>query len=281
LLFPGPAWRTGTFVAPEPCSRPRGSGGEYLRQLDRVPVVVENRNLYQATICAVVNSPPPRPAAVRVRPQSSVFSRRTGAVGHRSGNGCWLLTLSHFGMETTIEGTTLRVVQGNITEQAVDAIVNAANRTLLGGGGVDGAIHRHGGPSILAACREIRRTEYPDGLPTGHAVVTTAGALPARWVIHTVGPIWYGGQAGEAGLLALAYRNSLERAREVGARSVAFPSISTGAYGYPLDEAASLALSTLAVYLTENAGSFDEVRMVAFSTADADVYQAALRAIKA
>jgi O-acetyl-ADP-ribose deacetylase len=178
-----------------------------------------------------------------------------------------------------IAGTRLGVVQGDITAQEVDAVVNAANGTLLGGGGVDGAIHRRGGPSILAACREIRRTGYPDGLPTGNAVTAAGGELPAWWVIHAVGPVWRGGGAGEAGLLALAYRNSLERAREAGARTVAFPSISTGAYGYPLAEAAPLALSTIAAYLIQYPGSFDEIRMVAFSAADHGVYLDSLRAL--
>jgi O-acetyl-ADP-ribose deacetylase len=183
-------------------------------------------------------------------------------------------------METrTIAGTTLRVVQGDITDQRVDAVVNAANSTLLGGGGVDGAIHRRGGPAILAACREVRRTRYPDGLPTGDAVATTAGDLPARWVIHTVGPVWQGGEAGEAGLLASAYRSSLERAREMGARSVAFPSISTGVFGYPLAEAAPLALSTIAAYLLEHPDTIDEVRVVAFSDRDAGLLAEALRTL--
>ncbi|MBA2245126.1 MAG: O-acetyl-ADP-ribose deacetylase, partial [Gemmatimonadetes bacterium] len=130
-----------------------------------------------------------------------------------------------------IGGTTLRLVRGDITEQQVDAVVNAANSTLLGGGGVDGAIHRRGGPEILAECREIRRTRYPEGLPTGEAVATTAGDLPAKRVIHTVGPVWQGGEAGEPELLAAAYRSSLERAREEGLRTLAFPAISTGVYG--------------------------------------------------
>ena len=147
---------------------------------------------------------------------------------------------------------TLRLVQGDITEQRVDAIVNAANPSLMGGGGVDGAIHQRGGPAILAECREIRRTRYPDGLPPGEAVATTAGELAARRVIHTVGPIWRGGRSGEADTLAAAYRNSLERAREEGLRTVAFPSISTGAYGYPVEEAARVALRAVAGYLKEH-----------------------------
>jgi O-acetyl-ADP-ribose deacetylase len=183
-------------------------------------------------------------------------------------------------METrTIAGTEVRVLQGDIVEQAVDALVNAANGTLMGGGGVDGAIHRRGGPAILEACREVRRTAYPAGLPTGEAVATTAGDLPARWVIHAVGPVWKGGGAGEAGLLASAYRNSLAQARGVGARSVAFPSISTGAYGYPIEEAAPLAISTVAAFLLTHTGVLDEVRWVAYSSEDLRIYREALRAI--
>jgi O-acetyl-ADP-ribose deacetylase (regulator of RNase III) len=136
----------------------------------------------------------------------------------------------------------LDVVKGDITDQQVDAIVNAANSSLLGGGGVDGAIHRRGGPAILAACRELRATRYPDGLPTGEAVATPAGELPARWVIHTVGPIHGRGTAAE---LAACYRNSLAVAAELGARTVAFPLISAGAYGWPLDDALQQAIDTI------------------------------------
>ena len=128
---------------------------------------------------------------------------------------------------------TLRLVQGDITQQDVAAIVNAANSSLLGGGGVDGAIHRRGGPEILAECKRIRVQTHVAGLPTGEAVSTSAGALPARRVIHTVGPVWRGGSDGEAELLARAYTRSLECAREEGLRSIAFPAISTGAYSYP------------------------------------------------
>lgn len=176
-----------------------------------------------------------------------------------------------------IGGATLRLVQGDITEQRVDAIVNAANPSLLGGGGVDGAIHRRGGPAILAECREIRRTRYPDGLPPGEAVATTAGELPARRVIHTVGPIWRGGRSGEPDTLAAAYRSALERAREEGLRTVAFPSISTGAYGYPVEKAARVALRSVAGYLQEHPDAFDEVRFVLFSERDLEAYRAALR----
>ena len=134
---------------------------------------------------------------------------------------------------------------GDITHQKVDAIVNAANSSLLGGGGVDGAIHRAGGPEILSACMELRRTTWPDGLPTGKAVITTGGNLPARHVIHTVGPI-YGQHAGqESRLLADCYFNSIELAAELGLQSLAFPAISTGAFGYPPEEAAGIVSQTL------------------------------------
>lgn len=178
-----------------------------------------------------------------------------------------------------IGDTALRLVEGDITEQEVDAVVNAANSTLLGGGGVDGAIHRRGGEAILAECRELRRTRYPDGLPTGQAVATTGGELPARRVIHTVGPIWQGGGKGEEELLASAYGSSLECAREDGARTIAFPSISTGAYGYPLRRAAPVALRTVAAYLEEHPDAFEEVRFVLFSAGDLEAYRDALDAL--
>ena len=140
--------------------------------------------------------------------------------------------------------TRIELVQGDITEQEVDAVVNAANSGLLGGGGVDGAIHRAGGPAILAECRELRRTRYPDGLPTGQAVATTAGDLPARWVIHTVGPV-YAEREDRSHLLASAYRESLRVADELGARTVAFPAVSAGVYGWPLGDAARIAVTTV------------------------------------
>lgn len=155
--------------------------------------------------------------------------------------------------------TELRFVQGDITEIDADAIVNAANSSLLGGGGVDGAIHRRGGPEILAACKELRRTRYADGLPTGQAVATTAGRLPARWVIHTVGPV-YAKSEDRSALLASAYRESLRVADELGAKTVAFPAISAGIYGWPLDDAARIAVST--VRSTDTA--VDEVIFVLF-----------------
>lgn len=153
----------------------------------------------------------------------------------------------------------IRLVQRDLTREDVDAIVNAANSSLLGGGGVDGAIHRAGGPAIVEACREIRRTRYPDGLPTGEAVATTAGALPARWVIHTVGPV-YGSVADPASLLARCHVSSLAVADELGASSVAFPAISTGAYGYPIVEAARVAIRAVRDASTD----VEEVRFVLF-----------------
>ena len=167
-------------------------------------------------------------------------------------------------------------MQGDITQQDTDAIVNAANSSLLGGGGVDGAIHRQGGPAILEECRALRATRYPQGLPTGEAVVTTAGALPARRVIHTVGPVWRGGTQGEAQLLANAYRNSLAQARFENLRTIAFPSVSTGAYGYPAESAAHVALRTVQDEISAHPDAFTEVRFVLFSSADLQTYRAAL-----
>ncbi|WP_353828856.1 O-acetyl-ADP-ribose deacetylase [Agromyces sp. SYSU T0242] len=143
----------------------------------------------------------------------------------------------------------IELVTGDLTRERVDAIVNAANPTLLGGGGVDGAIHRAGGPAVLEACRRLRATSLPDGLPTGEAVATTAGLLPARWVVHTVGPVWPG--AGEEAarrrlLLAGAYRSSLRVAAELGATSVALPAVSAGVYGWPADDAAEVAVGVAA-----------------------------------
>jgi O-acetyl-ADP-ribose deacetylase (regulator of RNase III) len=181
---------------------------------------------------------------------------------------------------TRIANTDLLLLQGDITDQDTDAIVNAANSTLMGGGGVDGAIHRRGGPAILAECKRIRETQLPGGLPTGEAVATTGGSLRARAVIHTVGPIWSGGNAGEAELLAAAYRNSIRVAVEGKMRSIAFPSISTGAYGYPTERAAEVALRTVISAIREHADALDEVRFVLFSQRDFDSYSAALRALR-
>jgi O-acetyl-ADP-ribose deacetylase len=169
--------------------------------------------------------------------------------------------------------TDLTLVLGDITSQQVDAIVNAANSSLLGGGGVDGAIHRRGGPDILAACREIRATSHPDGLPTGAAVATTAGRLPARWVIHTVGPV-YAKSEDRSALLASAYRSSLRVADELGASTVAFPAVSAGIYGWPLDSAADIAISTVRATPSHVA----EVRFVLFSPPVYDAFERAMLA---
>ncbi len=150
-------------------------------------------------------------------------------------------------------GGRLIVASGDITTLAVDAIVNAANSSLMGGGGVDGAIHRAGGPAILAACRAIRRDRYPDGLPAGEAVETTGGSLPARLVIHTVGPVWHGGASGEEQTLAACYRNSLELAARLGLQSIAFPAVSTGVYGFPRERAARVVWKTVSEYLAARA----------------------------
>jgi O-acetyl-ADP-ribose deacetylase len=167
-------------------------------------------------------------------------------------------------------GERLVAKVGDITRDEVDAVVNAANASLLGGGGVDGAIHRAGGPAILEACRAIRATTHPKGLPTGEAVITTGGDLPARYVIHTVGPVYgmYGGE--EPRLLAACYRNCLVLAAARGVETIAFPAISTGVYGYPKNEAARIALATIDEALAVHA-AIREVRLVFFSPADLEV----------
>ncbi len=171
--------------------------------------------------------------------------------------------------EKSIGKTKLSLTEGDITGQKVDAIVNAANSRLDGGGGVDGAIHRAGGPTIMEQCRKI------GGCPTGQAVITTGGNLPAKYVIHTVGPI-YRGTVRDAELLASCYGQSLGLASTRGLRTVAFPSISTGAYGYPLDEAAMVALQAVSAVIGANPEAFDEVRFVLFGKAAFDAYQLAL-----
>ncbi len=176
--------------------------------------------------------------------------------------------------ELRIHGSAVRLLQGDITAQDTDAVVNAANPDLAPGGGVAGAIHRAGGPAITEACAHLRRERGP--LPTGEAVITPGGALAAPWVIHTVGPVWYGGTGGEPGLLACSYRACLAIVREQGLRTVAFPSLSTGAYGYPLDKAASVALGTVVADLRKHKDTPIEVRFVLFSARDLAAYAAAL-----
>ena len=173
-------------------------------------------------------------------------------------------------MDTFLNGRALIVV-GDITQQRVDAVVNAANATLRGGGGVDGAIHAAAGPELLAECEALRRTRFPEGLPTGDAVATGAGRLRARYVIHTVGPIK--GMHGEHDplLLAACYRRSLAVAASLHCRTVALPSISTGAYGYPKDQAAAVASAAVGDFL-ERDRTIEEVRLVFFSPADARVF---------
>jgi O-acetyl-ADP-ribose deacetylase (regulator of RNase III) len=165
--------------------------------------------------------------------------------------------------------TTIELVQGDITRESVDAIVNAANSSLLGGGGVDGAIHRRGGPAILEECRKLRASQYGKGLRTGQAVATTAGDLDARWVIHTVGPV-FSATEDRSALLASCYRESLRVADELGARTVAFPAISTGVYRYPLEDAARIAVDTVRVAKTD----VEKVRFVLF---DERAYEAFAR----
>ena len=168
-------------------------------------------------------------------------------------------------------GGRLTVATGDITRVHADAIVNAANSSLMGGGGVDGAIHRAGGPSILEECRRLRATRFPDGLPAGDAVETTAGSLPARWVIHTVGPIWHGGNAGEPATLARCYRSCLEIAARQDAQSIAFPAISTGVYGYPRESAARVAADAILAWLSAN-DLPRTVALVFYSGADEAVF---------
>ena len=172
--------------------------------------------------------------------------------------------------QQTYLGGRVIVTTGDITAVAVDAIVNAANSALMGGGGVDGEIHARGGAAIPAACRELRRTRYPDGLPAGEAVLTTAGNLPARFVVHTVGPIW-GADEPAPKLLASCYRKAIELADAEGLQSISFPAIATGAYGYPRDKAAGVASKAIAEALAK-AHSVRRVHLVFFSDADRDTF---------
>ena len=176
-------------------------------------------------------------------------------------------------MEVKIGKSVLALKRGDITKEAVDAIVNAANNSLLGGGGVDGAIHRAGGPAILEECRKL------GGCETGDAKITTGGKLPVKHVIHTVGPIWHGGNRNEDKLLAGSYRRSLEVATANKVRTIAFPSISTGAYGFPIDRASRIALRTVADYLKDHP-EIERATFVLFSDNDLGIYEAALKEIK-
>jgi O-acetyl-ADP-ribose deacetylase (regulator of RNase III) len=169
-------------------------------------------------------------------------------------------------------GKIIEVVQGDITCQATDAIVNAANSSLMGGAGVDGAIHRAAGPALHEECKQIRQAQYPKGLPAGHAVATSAGDLPAKYVIHTVGPVWRGGGHHEAELLASAYRESFRVAEELAIHSVAFPAISTGAYVFPLEPATQIAVSTLAAQLL-SAKHVRLVKLVVFDSFSLKIYK--------
>lgn len=176
-------------------------------------------------------------------------------------------------MPATEPTARLRLLQGDITHQSVTAIVNAANSSLLGGGGVDGAIHRAGGPQILEECRLLRSSpDYRNGLPTGQAVITTGGRLPAAHVIHTVGPVWHGGQRGEPELLANCYRSSLRLAAEHQLASVAFPGISTGIYGYPKKEAAAIAVREVRHFLALNEWP-QRVEFVVFDDETRKIYE--------
>lgn len=176
-----------------------------------------------------------------------------------------------------INQTRLSVVQGNIIQQETEAIVNAANPSLMGGGGVDGAIHRAGGPRILEECKQI--ISQKGSLPVGEAVITTAGKLKAKYIIHTVGPVWYGGNKNERRLLHNAYSKSIEIAVKNNLRSISFPSISTGAYSYPVDKAAAIALVAIMEFLRRRSSSIEEVVFVLFDETTFAVYESVLREV--
>jgi O-acetyl-ADP-ribose deacetylase (regulator of RNase III) len=179
--------------------------------------------------------------------------------------------------EVTINQVKLRIIQGDITKQSTDAIVNAANPSLMGGGGVDGAIHRSGGPAILDECKQIVARQ--GRLPTGKAVMTTGGNLKAKYVIHTVGPIWHGGNKGEPELLASAYQESLKLATENNLDSISFPSISTGAYGYPVNQASKVAIDAVITFLSQSTTPLREVVFVLFDSQTFGAYSSTLREI--
>ena len=181
-------------------------------------------------------------------------------------------------MSTQVNDRLLALIQGDITLQEVDAIVNAANSSLMGGGGVDGAIHRAGGPAILEECKRV--VEQQGSLPPGQAVITTGGKLPARYVIHIVGPIWRGGNKGETETLASAYRESLKMASRYGLKRIAFPSISTGAYGYPVEQAAEVALGSVLGFLREEETSVEEVTFVLYNASILEAYRRTLERLQ-
>jgi O-acetyl-ADP-ribose deacetylase (regulator of RNase III) len=183
-------------------------------------------------------------------------------------------------MEFQVGKAILQLIKGDITDVEADAIVNAANSSLMGGGGVDGQIHRKGGSKILEECKRIRATEWPDGLPTGKAVITSGGNLKAKHVIHTVGPVWLGGFHVEAELLKQAYKNSLRLAVAKGLKTIAFPSISTGAYGYPIEDASGIAVRTVKEFL-EKEDKLEKVVFVLFSERDFEIYLETAKSILA
>lgn len=183
-------------------------------------------------------------------------------------------------IEFDYRNTKISLLQGNIVDQETEAIVNAANTSLMGGGGVDGAIHRAGGPAILQECLAIRKKEWPDGLPTGEAVITKGGNLRAKYVIHTVGPIWYGGTRGEEEKLAACHANSLRVASTKNLKSVSFPAISTGAYGYPISLASKVALNSVKKTLDRNLSpKLEEIRFVLFTISDYSAYVTAAKSV--
>lgn len=182
-------------------------------------------------------------------------------------------------MEIHINGTTVKLIRGNITEQDTDAIVNAANSSLMGGGGVDGAIHRAGGQEIREDCIKIRKDKWPEGLPPGESVITRGGKLRAKFVIHTVGPVWRGGNSNESETLRSCYVKSLNLADRHRIKSVSFPSISTGAYGYPVELAAEVALQAIKDYILLKSGNVTEIRLVLFSSSDLRLYSGAAEKI--
>jgi len=181
-------------------------------------------------------------------------------------------------MEVKIGRTAVSIMQGDITEQETDAIVNAANSTLMGGGGVDGAIHRKGGQMILDECKKIRETEYKDGLPTGKVAITNGGSLKADYVIHAVGPIWKGGNHCEEKFLRDAYHNSLKVAIDKGISTISFPSISTGSYGFPINKASKIAIHAVKDYLERNV-NLEKVVFVLFNEEDFEIYRKVIEEI--